>query len=152
MNIENQIQIIDLLAEREVEFMKVRALEDAVCDLLSGAKFPFPGGQAELLSQPKAKENSKTAVSTPKFISEENAATEFLRPLHSPEENAYHIFYVDEGGQKMDSFQNDRELILDILALQNNEFQVNKIETVSFKSLEKWERLTVLFNKEEIKT
>ncbi|MFA6816228.1 MAG: hypothetical protein WCS73_08045 [Lentisphaeria bacterium] len=129
--------------------MKIRALEDAVCNLLGGAHFPFPSGPAKQLSQEKVKKDTKTAVLASESVPNKPAVVEFLRPLHLPGENAYHLFYIDESGQKMDSFQNDRELILDILALQNSEFYVHKMETVFFENIEKWQCVEVLFDYEE---
>ena len=141
------IEVIDLLREREAEFMRVWRCEQEIRQLLGVEDFPF-SAPPELPSRRKVVKGAARA-STPKKDKE--------APVSNPQndiarlgagENAYRLVFA-YNGEEESSFQTDRELIRNLLAIKSAEFELKTIEAVSFKDMEHWERKRLIWSRND---
>ncbi|MGI5924764.1 MAG: hypothetical protein ACOX9E_12545 [Lentisphaeria bacterium] len=143
MKIPTDISIIDLLRQRESEFVKVWSCEEGIRRLLGMVDYPFPA-PPPLPSLRKSK-NRKASRQLP--VAQDDVTAAFgdapaktpltLRALQAPTENAYRIVFR-RGNVVDSSFQNDPELIKILHGLNLADFALLSVETVSFTSLSNW--------------
>ena len=141
------IEVIDLLREREAEFMRVWRCEQEIRQLLGVEDFPF-SAPPDLPSRRKVAKGAARA-STPKKDKE--------APAPNPQndiarldvgENAYRLVFAYNGAEES-SFQTDRELIRNLLAIKSAEFELKTIEAVCFKDMEHWERKRLIWSRND---
>lgn len=152
MKIPTDINIIDLLRQRESEFVKVWTCEEGIRRLLGLVDFPFPDPpplpSQRKISNRKASRQLPTALPAPPPPPPTALAVKsplVLRPLRSPEENAYRIVF--RRSQIVDSsFQTDAELIRILHGLELADFALLSVETVAFISLSNWRVVAELWN------
>lgn len=158
MRHSDEIRIIDLLAMREAEFLRVRECEAKIAELLGGEAFPFPAPGVELPSNGRSSRgkswapkgnavNSRSKGSRKGPVVPENAAAEVLRPLHEPQENAYRVVYCDKDGLRV-SYHIDRAAVEEMIALQCDTFYVDCVETVYFENIDDFRILERLWMRE----
>lgn len=146
MNLLSDIAILDLLRQREAEFMVVWQCEQQLKQLLEGADYPL-SQPVELPSQKKiSRKKQRSAASAPTSVTDTAAAPlATCRKLVPDRENAYHIVYRKMGVEES-SFQTDHNLITTLLKLHGQEFQVLKLQTVNFQDLDNWQIVDTLIN------
>ncbi len=155
MKIPTDISIIDLLRQRESEFVKVWSCEEGIRRLLGMVDYPFPD-PPPLPSLRKLK-NRKASRQLP--VAHADAATAHttaapskaplaIRALQPPAENAYRVVFR-RGNVVDSSFQNDPELIKILHGLNLAEFTLLSVETVSFTSLSNWRVVAELWKNGE---
>lgn len=143
MKIPTDISIIDLLRQRESEFVKVWSCEEGIRRLLGMVDYPFP--EPPPLPSLRKSKNRKASRQLP--VAQADIADTLgtappkipltLRALHPPAENAYRIVFR-RGNVVDSSFQNDPELIKILHGLNLADFVLLSVETVSFTSLSNW--------------
>ena len=150
MTIREEIEILGLLRQREAEFVKVWQCEDGICRLLGLSDFPF-GGPPELPSRIKGKRTVTVESLRRKELEEKRQAggvavkAPAIRKLQSGED-AYRVVYEHRGSTEA-SFQTDGELLRKLFMVEGDEFRLLSIETVRFRTLEDWDSLEVLWQK-----
>ncbi len=138
------IEVIDLLREREVEFMRVWQCEQEVMKLLGVDSFPFTP-PPDLPSRRKvAKGAGRTSV--PKKDKEAPPPANDIARLEQGE-NAYRLVF-NYNDKEESSFQTDRDLVRNLLSIKSSEFVLLAVEAVSFKDMEHWERKRLLWSRE----
>ncbi|MBQ7652522.1 MAG: hypothetical protein IJS15_16300 [Victivallales bacterium] len=131
------IEVIDLLREREVEFMRVWQCEQEIRQLLGVEDFPF-AEPPDLPSRRKvAKGAARTAAPKKEKESSVNSAENSVARLEQGE-NAYRLVFIYNGKEDC-SFQTDRELVRNLLSINSSEFVMEAVEAVSFVDMEHWE-------------
>ncbi|MFA6930626.1 MAG: hypothetical protein WCT05_09875, partial [Lentisphaeria bacterium] len=140
MDTLQEIQIIDLLSQREAELVKVAQAEEAIRELLGGVAFPFPA-PPDLPSRhkPRGKLLRRRAAVD---MSEE--ALPGLRRLEAEVENAYHLVYR-YNGEKKESFQADFDFLQLLQTFPGEAFQLLRIEAVFFRTPEDWQVRSLLW-------
>lgn len=143
MKIPTDISIIDLLRQRESEFVKVWSCEEGIRRLLGMVDYPFP--EPPPLPSLRKSKNRKASRQLP--VAQADIADALgaappktpltLRALQAPAENAYRIVFR-RGNVVDSSFQNDPELIKILHGLNLADFALLSVETVSFTSLSNW--------------
>ena len=152
MRVSQEIRVIDLLARREAEFLRVNECEEQIRALLGGNDFPFPPPPVVLPSDGRT--NAKKAwrpqgLAVPKPPAKKLGRRETasappaspppaqctVPPLLAPDENAYLVHYQekDKGGT---SFLDTPAQVQSLLELACESFRVTKVEAVQFRSLE----------------
>lgn len=146
MRLSDEIRIIDLLAMREAEFLRVRDCEAEIAAILGGAAFPFPAPGVKLPSEgrsSRSKSWSPRGIPVPSrdkgrgrgAAVAENPAAALLRPLREPEENAYRVVYRDKDGIRV-SYHLESAAILEMMSLKCESFAVDCVETVRFENID----------------
>ena len=146
MRISQEIRILDLLAHRDAEFLRVRECEEKIRQILGGAEFPFPAPLVELpsstrkgrpwhpegitLPQPSKKSDRRKIAP----VVQGNSVPE-LPPLEPGKENAYRLVFQDRGETKVSYLQNLHQL-KEMLSLACGSFHIDCIETVDFRQLD----------------
>ena len=154
MRVSQEIRIIDLLAHREAEFLRVSECEEQIRALLEGNDFPFPPPPIVLPSDGRT--NAKKAwrpqgLIVPKAPAKkpgrrdaaaptpaQTATPCLVPPLLAPTENAYLVHYQekDKGGT---SFLDTPAQVQALLELACESFRVTKVEAVQFHSLDEYQ-------------
>ncbi|MCM8537470.1 MAG: hypothetical protein NE334_16130 [Lentisphaeraceae bacterium] len=139
MNLNDERRIHRLLLQREREFTAVWRAECEINKTL-GAEYPFlePPALPSLEKRPKKKSSSRKVK-----IAKLNS---LIRPLKNFE-NAYKLTYTCQG-EKYTGFQNDTALIRQLVPLNTDSFAIESVEVVVLKSLEDYEVIENLWNKE----
>ncbi|MBR0458155.1 MAG: hypothetical protein IJJ26_02860 [Victivallales bacterium] len=135
----NTIELIDLLREREAEFVKIWKCEQEIIGILGMPNFPFPA-PPDLPSRHAGK-----TVKAPKKAASPKTPSQLVRALVSPQENAYRITYRRDGVEES-SFQTDQSLVSSLLRLSKTTFQVLSVETVHFRGMEDWTKVDSVWN------
>ncbi|MBO4344773.1 MAG: hypothetical protein J5833_03395 [Victivallales bacterium] len=139
------IEVIDLLREREAEFLRVWQCEQKVLQLLGVEEFPF-SPPPDLPSRRKVvKGAGKASVPKKETVA---AAPHNDMPLLEAGENAYRLVFIYNGKEES-SFQTDRELIRNLLTIKSAEFELLSVETVKLTDMEHWERRRLLWSSEK---
>ena len=152
MTIREEIEILDLLRQREAEFVRVWQCEDGICRLLGLSAFPF-GGPPELPSRIKGKRMVTVAALRRKNAGDRPQAgglsvkAPAIRKLQNGED-AYRVVYEHRGSSEA-SFQADGDLLRRLFMVEGDEFRILSIETVRFRTLEDWDSLAVLWQRNE---
>ena len=136
------IEVIDLLREREAEFLRVWQCEQKVLQLLGVEEFPF-SPPPDLPSRRKVVKGAAKA-SVPKKETVAAAPQNDISRLEAGE-NAYRLVFVYNGKEES-SFQTDRELIRNLLTIKSAEFELLSVETVKLTDMEHWERIRPLWS------
>lgn len=132
MYYSSEIEIIDLLARREAEFLRVRACEQEISQLLEGASFPFPpppplpsrvGGVRKKLKVSLVPASPEPEVSGPVLLP--------LRRL-APGENAFRLTYAFKGEEQC-SFSTDLEFIGKLPRLHCADFRLVRVEAGCYR-------------------
>ncbi len=127
------IEVIDLLHEREVEFMRIWRCEREIRELLSLDSFPFP-------APPELPSMSRPAKAAPRPKAQEKSDASSgvdIRKLERPGENAYRLVYQYNGSEGS-SFQNDRDVVRMLAGMRARDFTLLSVEAVSFTDMEHW--------------
>lgn len=151
MTLSQNITIIDLLRQREAEFVVVWTCEQKIKDLLGDADFPFPV-PADLPSrrrrdarQAPAREKPAVRPAPPETAGPAGSGLfPPIRKLDTARENAYRLVFLRHG-TKDSSFQTDFELINALAGLKCPEFKLLSLETVSFTDLDDWQVVDTLW-------
>ena len=166
MRISDEIRIIDLLAHREAEFLRVKECEEQIRALLDGNEFPFPPPPVELPSSHRtsarkawrpqglvvptpgvAKKGSRrgAAEAAPCSAAHPDSSSRFqLPPLLPPTENAYLVHYLEKN-QEGTSFLTETTQVQSLLELSCESFRVVQVDAVHFLSLENYQPLRMLW-------
>lgn len=156
MKIPTDISIIDLLRQRESEFVKVWSCEEGIRRLLGMVDYPFPD-PPPLPSLRKTKNRKASrqlpaahddAASAHTAGTHQSKAPLAIRVLQPPAENAYRVVFR-RGNVVDSSFQNDPELIKILHGLDLADFTLLSVETVSFTSLSNWRVVAELWKSGE---
>ncbi len=146
MGLSQEIRILDLLAYRDAEFLRVRECEDRIRQILGGADFPFPPPPVPLpsagrkgkpyrpagLSSAAARDSASRKASDSQ---EKGPLPLEIPPLLSPQENCYRLVFLDKGETKVSYLQNPRQ-VQEMLSLTCPTFQVTCVETASLRTLD----------------
>ncbi|MCQ2403808.1 MAG: hypothetical protein MJ202_08805 [Lentisphaeria bacterium] len=146
MRISQEIRILDLLAHRDAEFLRIQECEEKIRQILGGADFPFPAPPVELpsasrkgrpwqpegIALPQPSKKSDRRKTTP--AKQENTVPA-LAPLDPGKENAYRLVFHDRGETKVSYLQNLHQL-KEMLSLACETFHIDCIETVDFRQLD----------------
>lgn len=141
----NSIEIIDLLHEREVEFMRIWRCEQEIKALLP-FDFPLPP-PPDLPSRRKVVKPAKAVVRKPEPVKKPAPGID-IRRLDVDGENAYRLVYIYNGKEEY-SFQTDRELVRLLGGLNAVDFTLLSVESVKFKDMEHWDCVEVLWKRGE---
>ncbi len=133
MNGRDQVTVVDLLREREGQFVRVWQCEDMIAKIV-GPSFQFPA-PPPLPSALQHKAKPKPA---------KPAGPPALRRLKSPRENAYRIRFVYDG-RPDSSFQTDPELLRTLMKLEASDFRILAIETVCFRAPDDWDTVETIY-------
>ena len=162
MRVSDEIRIIDLLTQREAEFLRVKQCEDQITALLGGAAWPFSAPAVPLPSAnrtnakkawtpaPSAPTSSpagrraKSATVAP--AAPVNASRIPVRELEPARENAYLVTYIDNGANKS-GFLNTLPTLQALLKLECASFQITGIDTVVFRSNDDFDTVERLYEK-----
>jgi len=155
MKIPTDISIIDLLRQRESEFVRVWSCEEGIRRLLGMVDYPFPDPPPlPSLRKIKNRKASRRLPDIQESLPAANAAAhppkapQAIRHLQPPTENAYRIVF--RRGPIVDStFQNDPELIKILYGLTLADFTLLSVETVSFTTLSNWRVVAELWKNGE---
>jgi hypothetical protein len=155
MKIPADISIIELLRQRESEFVKLWACEEGIRRLLGMVDYPFPAPPPlPSLRKSRSRKASRQLPGAAESSAKAAAAAATskpplrLRALQAPNENAYRIVF--RRGNVIDSsFQNDPELIRILYGIELETFALLSIETVSFSSLSHWRVVAELWQDAE---
>lgn len=152
MRISDEIRILDLLALRDAEYLRVRECEDKIRQILGGSDFPFPAPPVEPPSlHRKGKPFKLAGIAMPEeskkprhghaaSVSGGDCAMKTPALDPSSGENAYRVVFEEKGAVKVSYLQHPQQLD-DILKLQCDSFRITCVETVSFRSLDDFKTL-----------
>ena len=154
MRVSQEIRVIDLLARREAEFLRVNECEEQIRALLGGSDFPFPPPPVVLPSDgrtnakkawrppglvvpktPAKKPGRRDAAATPPVQPDTSC---LVPPLLAPNENAYLVHY-QEKDKEGTSFLDTPTQVQALLELACESFRVTKVEAVQFHSLDEYQ-------------
>lgn len=147
----NSIDIIDLLRQREVEFVRVWRCEKEIKALLGLDSFPFPA-PPDLPSRHKpVKMNARQKAQNKPNAKEEKRSLFDVRKLDGEHENAYRITFINKGLQES-SFQRERELVRQLINMKTTDFVPVSVEAVEFNGINDWKTVESLWvNRESVK-
>lgn len=149
MTVEEELAVLELLRLREAEFVKVWRCEGAVCQVLGVPSFPFAPSLPDLPSRRRGRRSLKVQAVSRRQGAPSGASgasprrVPALRKLVSGED-AYRLEY-ERHGERETSFQQDCELVRRLFLLEASDFQMVRVSTVSFRSLEDWTELAQLW-------
>ncbi len=130
--------------------MKVWECEEAIRGLLGVADFPFPA-VPDLPSRRKVKRGASCRV--PKRGVESAVSSSSLPAVDVPEirdlsagESAYRLEF-ESRGRRESSFHTDLDSVLKLFQVPSDDFQMHRVETVSFRSLDDWDLVKVLWSR-----
>ncbi len=147
MGLSQEIRILDLLAYRDAEFLRVRECEDRIRQILGGEDFPFPPPPVPLPSAGRrgkafrpgglasADKDSPSSRKPPLPPSESPSPPLDIPPLIPPQENCYRLVFLDKGETKVSYLQNPRQ-VQEMLSLACPTFQITCVETASLRTLD----------------
>lgn len=128
--------------------MKVWECEEAIRGLLGVADFPFPA-VPDLPSRRKVKRGASRRV--PKRDVESVVSSSSLPAVDVPEirdlsagESAYRLEF-ESRGRRESSFHTDLDSVLKLFQVPSDDFQMLRVETVAFRSLDDWDLVQVLW-------
>ena len=133
------IEVIDLLHQREVEFIRVWECEQKIKEMLPDFPIPPP---PDLPSRQKRVKPAKKAP--PSEEAPASKASQAIRKLVPGEENAYRLVFLYNNEQQS-SFQQDRELVRTLVNVKTADFVILSVETVSFQDAEHWTSIEMLY-------
>ena len=136
------IEVIDLLHQREAEFIRVWECEQKIRQILDMPDFPFPPPPDLPSRRKRVKPAPKKATPSTQEPAPSGAST--IRKLVPGQENAYRLCYVYNQEQRC-SFQIDRELVRTLLSTQTADFTLLSVETVLYQDDEHWEVIERLY-------
>ena len=133
MHYTSEIEIIDLLARREAEFLRVRACEQEISQLLEGASFPFPPPPALPSHVRGARKKLKVDLAPPALPDPDVSGSGPL-PLRrlGPGENACRLTYAFKG-EEHSSFSTDLEFIGKLPRLHCADFRLVRVEAGCYR-------------------
>ena len=166
MRVSEEIRIIDLLARREGEFLRIAECEAAITELLGGAAYPFPHPGVELPSNGRTSRNKAwkpVGVALPaaggrRAPAKAERAAAVPPPVRALDasrgENAYRVVYRDKGGAEAGgadalkvSYHTDAAALSAMLELSCEGFSIERIEAVAFESLENYQVVECLWTR-----
>ena len=169
MRVSEEIRIIDLLARREGEFLRVAECEAAITELLGGEAYPFPHPGVELPSNGRTSRNKAWKPAglalpvaggrrAPAKAGAREAiadAPPLVRALDASRgENAYRVVYRDKSGAEAEaadalkvSYHTDTAALAAMLELSCEGFSIERIESVAFESLENYRVIECLWTR-----
>ncbi|MBQ9368474.1 MAG: hypothetical protein IJT83_11885 [Victivallales bacterium] len=134
------IEVIDLLHQREAEFIRVWECEQKIKEMLPDFPIPPPP------DLPSRQKRVKPSAKKPPQSEETPAskASQAIRKLVPGEENAYRLVFLYNNEQQS-SFQQDRELVRTLVNVKTTDFTILSVETVSFQDAEHWTTIETLY-------
>lgn len=154
MTLFQDIAIIDLLRQREAEFVVVWSCEQKIKELLGDVDFPFPipvdlpSQQRRTIRKTAPPKKPQQPSTLPEIAGQASpvdpSILSSLRKLDASRENAYRLVFLRHG-VKDSSFQTDYDLITALAGLHCPEFQLLSLETVSFTDLDNWQVVDTLW-------
>ncbi len=127
------MEVIDLLREREAEFVRIWRCEQEIIGILGMPDFPFPPPPDLPSRQPPAKAKAAKGAAR----AERKTPAKLIRPLNPGAENAYRIEFRFDG-KRRESFQNDTAFVNALLGLSVTDFQILSVETVLYRGPQEW--------------
>lgn len=146
MRISQEIRVLDLLALRDAEFLRVRECEEKIREILGGNDFPFPAPPVELPSATRKGKAFHPAGILPPAPSKKSDRRQIAPtaqddcvpeiPTLAPDtENAYRVVFEDKGEIKVSYLQN-AETLREMLGLSCDSFKITCVESVLFRQLD----------------
>ena len=135
------IEVIDLLHQREAEFIRVWKCEQQIREMLPD--FPIPPPPDDLPSRQKRVKSAAKKTPSPEDAPA-SKASQAIRKLVPGEENAYRLVFLYNNEQQS-SFQQDRELVRTLVNVKTADFVILSVETVSFQDAEHWTSIEMLY-------
>ena len=142
MNLFATIRLTDLLLQRDEAWVRVAERERQIQGIL-GEPYPFPPPPdlPSLRRKKPPKKERPAGVFIPRN-------TFKLRPLKRPAENAYRVIY-QRGDVMVTSFLADADLLRRLLRLDQPEFRVLEIATVTAQTPENYSVLEIVWQAPE---
>ena len=134
------IEVIDLLHQREAEFIRVWECEQKIREMLPD--FPIPPPPDDLPSRQKRVKPAKKVPQPEEAPA--SKASQAIRKLVPGEENAYRLVFLYNNEQQS-SFQQDRELVRTLVNVKTADFTILSVETVSYQDAEHWTSIETLY-------
>ena len=122
-----QIQLVDLLHQREREFIRIWQSEQKLREILPDYPLPPPPDLPSRFKPVTKKPAAKPTPPAPRHILRE------LLPDNG--ENVYKVVFRLKGEQQ-ESFQIDRDLLERLIAVPSEEFQPLSIQAIDYRSPE----------------
>ncbi len=134
------IEVIDLLHQREAEFIRVWECEQKIREILPD--FPLPDPPDLPSRHKKVKPAAKKTPQTEAPPASQASAA--IRRLVPGEENAYRLTFL-YNNELQTSFQMDRELVRMLVNVKTTDFSIVSVETVLFQDSEHWKTIETLY-------
>ena len=135
------IEVIDLLHQREAEFIRIWECEQKIREILPDFPFPAP---PELPSRRKRVKPVAKKVAEPDAVPLSKASAA-IRRLVPGEENAYRLVFLYNNEQQS-SFQMDRELVRTLVNVKTTDFIILSVETVRYQDEDHWQTIETLYS------
>ena len=146
MGLSQEIRILDLLAYRDAEFLRVKARADKIRQIPGGESSPFPPPPVPLPSASRkgkafrpaglpAEPPSRAAKAKEAPAPETDTPLPEIPPLDPTRENCYRLVFLDKGETKVSYLQNRRQL-QEMLTLHCPSFQITCLETALLHTLD----------------
>ncbi|MBN2162127.1 MAG: hypothetical protein JXR25_12205 [Pontiellaceae bacterium] len=136
----NEIQINEMLMEREDRFVEIYDIERQINIILGGEAYPFPAPPDELPSRQKRTKARKEATQrAPQPIR--------IRKLDPETEKAYRVVYIDHETERQEIHFNPKSIAL-LANTSLPHIQVLSIETLRLNSDNSWDSVERLFDAE----
>ena len=148
MNRREEIQIIDLLGQRDEQFRIVARCEESIKDILGGYAFPFPA-PPDLPSRRPRKAGFKKK---PQEASPGITHLGWLRKLEPPQENAYRLTYqTRDNPEPQTVFHTDFNLLSNLAELElQGAVEILHLETGQLQDDGAWITGKVLLDRQNL--
>ncbi len=134
------IEVIDLLHQREVEFIRVWECEQKIKEMFPD--FPIPPPPDLPSRQKRVKPSAQKMPQSEEMPA--SKASQAIRKLEPGVENAYRLVFLYNNEQQS-SFQQDRELVRTLVNVKTTDFVILSVETVFFQDAENWKSIETLY-------
>jgi hypothetical protein len=147
MNRREEIQIIDLLGQRDQQLRIVARCEDSIRNILGGYAYPFPAPPDLPSRRPRKPSGKKQQAATPEI-----PRLGWLRKLEPPQENAYRLTYqTRDNTEPQTVFHTDYNLLANLAELElQGAVEILRLETGLLQDDETWTPRQVLLDRQNL--